>query len=1129
MSEIRGEKVSFGRKEITPLHMLPSAQAEDPIIVHCPPRRGRTWRFGRLLFLIAMLLILAAGSAFLAIEGGAVDGALSARANDALNDALGPRYRATVGSAAIRFDSDFRLALEARDVHIIEQASGQHLSQTAALRMAVDPLALLGGRISIRHMEAAGMRLDTGALPPGDPMALAKVRVDALPELLEQAFQRLDEARGLMERTGTDTINLSGLEVLLPSAPGRNPITLEVASLDLTRAAPGEINVRGKVALDGHPAELQASAAVVNGVSSALRANLTGLEVTPFLLRRAEDGAPRDGIQGSVDLDLNAVRARSTTSPSIHVTLRQSPGLFHFDGIEQELSGGIINATYDFNKNSLELFNSEVRFGTTVLPFNGAVLDLNRLDPAERRPGFGLSLLVSGGMATAASSGEEPAIFDLRAGGKYLSAARELELNDILISSPLGSMAGSLMVRLGNASPEISFGGELPQMQVAGIKQLWPFWMARKPREWVQEHIYGGTVTNGSIAVFIPAGRMQGPGHPLDLDDKELRISFDIKDARINLPGDLPPLRDLKGNFDLKGEELKVAVETGASYFPSGRSVTVSNGQFNIASTYSKPLMADLAVNVAGPADAVAELANFRPLNGLRGTDFKPEDFSGKATAAVKARLGLILEQEPPAPVWNADLTLSDVAIGPQFAGRSITAVNGTLAIDQQAARLKGNAAIDGVPAEVMLVEPVGKASTVAKERIIKATLDNQQREKLVPGLSDIVDGTIQAEVTRLDDTRQSITLDLTRSALSVPWIGWTKGSGIPAKASFEVVGGEAGEVIHDFKLDGEGFGAQGEISLSGGRLQSAQLSRLQLSPGDDYRVLLKQTRGGVDVTVSGSVADMRPILTRLRSGGSGSKEGGGSAVIRVQLDRMIGFGDERLSNVSMLFETQDGVISTADFSGVTGSGAAVVSKMNKGNTISITSGDAGAVARFTNLYNRISGGLLNVSLRAQRDDLWSGSLDVRNFSLVNESRLQSIVATPVGEERRSLNAAVKRDIDVSSAKFQRAFARVVYQGGGLSVENGIVRGEQIGASFQGVVRDAQGNMDMTGTFMPAYGLNRLFAELPIIGAILGNGRDRGLLGITFKLEGPFEQPRLTVNPLSIIAPGIFRQIFEFQ
>ena len=111
----------------------------------------------------------------------------------------------------------------------------------------------------------------------------------------------------------------------------------------------------------------------------------------------------------------------------------------------------------------------------------------------------------------------------------------------------------------------------------------------------------------------------------------------------------------------------------------------------------------------------------------------------------------------------------------------------------------------------------------------------------------------------------------------------------------------------------------------------------------------------------------------------------------------------------------------------------------------------------------------------------------------------------------------------------QRGFARVVYVNGSVAVENGVVRGEQIGATFQGLLKDQSGRMDMTGTFMPAYGLNRLFGELPFIGIFLGNGRDRGLLGITFKLSGQTDQPKLTINPLSLIAPGVFRQIFEFQ
>jgi hypothetical protein len=64
---------------------------------------------------------------------------------------------------------------------------------------------------------------------------------------------------------------------------------------------------------------------------------------------------------------------------------------------------------------------------------------------------------------------------------------------------------------------------------------------------------------------------------------------------------------------------------------------------------------------------------------------------------------------------------------------------------------------------------------------------------------------------------------------------------------------------------------------------------------------------------------------------------------------------------------------------------------------------------------------------------------------------------------------------------------------------------------------------------MPAYGLNRLFAEIPLFGQILGNGRDRGLIGITYRVAGDLKSPQVQVNPISAIAPGIFRSIFEFN
>ncbi len=1136
MAEIRGEKIDFSRKDIVPLHELPSAQIEDPIIVHCPPHRTRTWRFCKTVALFVVLVTLAIGSAIFAIEGGVVDGTLTSRAQSALNNAIGPRYVANVGSTAIRFDSDYRLAIEARDVDIVERATGQHLSRAGALRMAVDPLRLLGGRISINSISARSIRLETAQLPEGNPIALAKVRVDAVPQLLEQAFQRLDEARGLIERTGTASIRLAGIDIVLPAAPGRSPTTLKVNDLQLARTATGEIGVDGTVSINDREAKLTAASKTVDGVTAALSARLSGLEVTPFLLQRTEEGQPREGLESSVDFDMSAERARGEAQkPAMSATLTNAPGNFYFDGIQQTFSGATINVAYDFAKNSIEIMKSEASFGPTVVPFTGAVIDLNRLDQQDKRLGFGLDLLVRGGRAIGASQGEQPADFDLKATGRYLSSDRQLEFDEMTVASPLGRMAAALKVRFGKKSPEISFGGQIPQMQVTGVKQLWPFWMARKPRDWVLANMFGGSVANGTIAVFIPAGRMKGPGIPMELDANELQINFDLADSRLNLPGEFPPLRDLAGHFSLKGQELVVDVRKAASYAPSGRVVSVENGRFAIASTYTKPLMADLALKIAGHADAITELANFKPVNALKGTNFKPEDFSGNTKADIQARFGLIDDHNPPKPTWNAQIHLDGVNLATPMEGHKIGALTGLLAIDTKSARLTANGTVDDVPAEFAVTEPVDQSSGVKRERVIKATLSNAQRDKLIPGLSDMVDGQITAELTRLDDKRQAVTLDLSRTALTVPWIGWTKGSGIGAKAQFEV-SSDAGKqtTLSGFQLSGESFGVKGDLQLADGDLTSASFSNVQLSPADNYSLSVKRSRGAYEIAVGGSAVDMRPIITMLRANNgspsgspSGSSEGSGIS-LRAQVDRIVGFNDEHLSNVALNFSSRGSNIQRADLSAITGSGQAVVSQMSRGDTISVTSGDAGSLARFADLYDNMNAGLLNLKLKARGND-WVGSLDIRNFQLRNEERLQSLVSTPVGQDGQSLNSAVKRDIDVSSARFQRGFAALVYRDGALSVANGVVRGEQIGATFQGRLRDTGGNMDMTGTFMPAYGLNRLFGELPLIGAILGNGRDRGLLGITFKLEGPFDKPRLTVNPLSLIAPGVFRQIFEFQ
>ncbi|MDE1993541.1 MAG: AsmA-like C-terminal domain-containing protein, partial [Rhizobiaceae bacterium] len=897
---------------------------------------------------------------------------------------------------------------------------------------------------------------------------------------------------------------------------------------------PLSLHLYGQVAVNGSVATLDIVADQDQaGRSSSLTAKLGNLDLKPLTMAYDPNGTPRQGIISLADMTITAIRGGDGADPKLSASVDVKPGTLYMDHDQQDLTLANINLAYNFEHQTLEIAPSKAQFVGTTVPFSGALIDLDRID-ANAGKGFGVDFVIRGGVAASSISSEKPVSFDGVANGRFMSATKELQLDKVGISTPLGALFGSLHMKLGPSSPEISFGGHADKLDMAAIKQLWPFWMASKPRTWVEGNLFGGTVTNANVSVFIPEGRLALAAQTgkLQLGKDELHIAFDVDGARLDVPGEIPPIRDTKGHFDLTGPVLSVDIASGTSYFPTGRSVVLSNSNFSIASTYDKPLLAELKLTIAGSGDSIGELLTYKPLEVLQRTEFKPENFNGKIVANVDATIGLIADQKPPPPAWKATLQLDNVDLLKPMNNRKIANITGEIDADPQSVHLTAQAQIDGIPAQIDMVEPTDDKSPAKRSRVITATLTDAQRDAVVPGLSDMINGPVKVELTRVDDDRQGVKIDLGKASLTVPWVGWSKGSGIPASAQFEASGPDNQTSLKNFVLKGDGFGVSGDLVITKGGLSSANFDSVKLSALDDFALSIKRGKSGAyDIAVSGDSADLRPILARLKtpsgSSGGGDKDNSPGATIRANLDKVIGFNDESISNLKGVYSVSGGRTTAADFSGVMRSREAVVSQMSNG-TIRITSGDAGAVSRFADLYRHLSGGLLNLSLRSMGPDAWDGSLDIRNFAIIDEKKLSTIVTTPSGRNGESLNSAVKQNIDTRSQSFDRGFARLVLRKGTLAVENGVVRGVQVGATFQGMVKDANGNIDLTGTFMPAYGLNRLFAEVPIVGYILGNGSDRGLIGITFKLTGNFDKPNLQINPLSIIAPGVFRQIFEF-
>jgi hypothetical protein len=83
-----------------------------------------------------------------------------------------------------------------------------------------------------------------------------------------------------------------------------------------------------------------------------------------------------------------------------------------------------------------------------------------------------------------------------------------------------------------------------------------------------------------------------------------------------------------------------------------------------------------------------------------------------------------------------------------------------------------------------------------------------------------------------------------------------------------------------------------------------------------------------------------------------------------------------------------------------------------------------------------------------------------------------------------------------------------------------------IGLTAAGSIDRASRRMDLRGRVIPSYTLNSALGKVPFIGEYLVGGKDEGIFGIDYSAKGSLENPDVSVNPLSALAPGALRRMF---
>ena len=247
-------------------------------------------------------------------------------------------------------------------------------------------------------------------------------------------------------------------------------------------------------------------------------------------------------------------------------------------------------------------------------------------------------------------------------------------------------------------------------------------------------------------------------------------------------------------------------------------------------------------------------------------------------------------------------------------------------------------------------------------------------------------------------------------------------------------------------------------------------------------------------------------------------------ADVDLRLDAVLGFNGEVVRSVDAKMSRRGGTIKNFILSGKLGRDAPITAELKpRGQgmgreVIYLETNDAGAFFRFNDMYSKVVGGQLSLAMDPPtvEPSAKEGLMNVRDFTVKGEVALDRIAAGGPGGIQNGIF-------------FSRLRAEFTRQNGQLTVREGVVKGPSIGGTIEGT-RDYVGNqVRMSGTFVPLYGLNNMFGQIPVLGLFLGGGSNEGLFAVTYEVVGTPSAPVLHINPISAMLPGVTRKIMEFN
>jgi len=712
----------------------------------------------------------------------------------------------------------------------------------------------------------------------------------------------------------------------------------------------------------------------------------------------------------------------------------------------------------------------------------------------------------------------------LRVKARVNSTFNKINLDEVFIDA--GVITVNILGDIIKENDKIRFKihGDFSRLSVNDISKIWPSSVLANARSWIAENIKGGYLDNTSMVI----------NGTTDIEDfskvkfQDIFGAFNIHDTKVHYLKPMVPLSHVygKGVFDSKG--IVIDLEKGLI----GK-LNLSSGRFSISrSSISNPNdLAHIEATITGSTRDALLLLDSNPLKFISPLGIDPYISGGEQNVRMVFDFPLIQDLKIDMVNVAAIAKLKGFSTYIESLGFDFTDGNFDVIVDSKSLVVTGRGSLLGVPLKLKWTENFTNASNLRSRYEAEVVLDEitQQRIGLKPlsFMSGPISTIVNYEISKAGDVNGLISLNLNKTNLSLESFDWYKSAGRSGFANLQIFGkGGLKEKNIKFSVNAPGLLAEGQalviINTNNIQLSKFNINNFNMDKSNFSLRGVYDKSGVANIFISGESLDLRSIVQ-----GVFKDKNKNQIPFRLNISKEKKLKNILLGKQTVLLNsegslTHDGSKWTnIDITGVLSNGGPIELKMrtvNGTSRVEVKTNDGGGLLNALDWTNTIEGGSLQLNgkyIDEEEDNIFFGEVSLEDFKLVGSS---------IGVRILSLASfsGISDAITGTGISMRKAIVPFEMTNGAIKILTSKAQGAGVGVIADGLINRNSKHIELKGEVAPAYLINSILGNIPVLGEIIGDG----IIALSFSVRGPIKNPGISVNPLTVFAPGVFRKAF---